>query len=401
MIGRVHLCAAALMVAAGGASVSAQPPPDAVEQAAIRLGPFGINPSVVVRDVGIDDNVFNESRDPKRDFTFTLTPRADVLFRAGSVRTTITTATDYVYYETYESERGANQLASVRFDIDLGRLQPYAMASGANTRERLNREVDARARHRTITYTGGLSVRIASRTSLGAAVRRTTMRFDDGTAFRGIPLDESFDSRTDAVEGSFDFELTPLTTFRLVGERAEQAFDLQPARNSRSYRLGPMLTFSPLGLLNGSASVGYRRFEPNDPLLVPYSGLVANVGLTALIAGRHKLETAFNRDVQYSYERQAPYYLSTGGSATWTTQVTSTFDVRVTGARQRLRYRGDVVELGGDTFTSYGGGIGVRLAHRVRLGLDALRTERTSDRAAEREYRSQRLFASFTWGASS
>jgi hypothetical protein len=47
------------------------------ETAPVRLGPFGITPALVLRDLGRDTNVFNERDNPKSDFTLTVVPRLE------------------------------------------------------------------------------------------------------------------------------------------------------------------------------------------------------------------------------------------------------------------------------------------------------------------------------------
>src|SRR5436190_6757595 len=143
------------LLLASHTAAAQRPGADPLETATIRVGPVGINPTVVVRDLGVDNNVFNDNSDPKSDFTLTITPRAEVLFRPRRLHVTYTTAVDYVYYRRYASERGTNQLSQVRLDLDLGRIKPFASVGGTNTRERYNQEIDARARHHDRTYAGG------------------------------------------------------------------------------------------------------------------------------------------------------------------------------------------------------------------------------------------------------
>src|SRR5260370_15465079 len=133
------IAAAGLMTVA---SVCAGQTPDKPPPGSLTLGPLTLTPALAVRDVGVDDNVFNEAVDPKSDFTFTLTPRADVIFRMRRLRLGYSTATDYVYYRTYATERGVNTSSSARVDVNLGALKPYASVTGLNTRGRLNTEVD-------------------------------------------------------------------------------------------------------------------------------------------------------------------------------------------------------------------------------------------------------------------
>ena len=133
-------------------------------------------------------------------------------------------------------------------------------------------------------------------------------------------------------------QLTPLTSVSLVVSEEWQRFDLSPDRDSDTFRITPMVSFSPGGLLNGSAAIGYRRFSGRSAELPDFSGLVAVVNVSATIVGRHRLDTSFSRTSATPDEEVTPYYLSTGGTVTLTSQVSGPFDVRVTGTLQSLDY---------------------------------------------------------------
>ena len=51
----------------------------------VRIGPLLLNPTLALTNAGIDTNIFNdaEADQPKRDFTLTVTPQADVWLRMG------------------------------------------------------------------------------------------------------------------------------------------------------------------------------------------------------------------------------------------------------------------------------------------------------------------------------
>ena len=62
----------------------------------------------------------------------------------------------------------------------------------------------------------------------------------------------------------------------------------------------PSVTFSPLAILNGTASVGYRRFTTGPPAQVPdYRGFVSNVTLSTTVSASGSTSTrTFARDLQ-------------------------------------------------------------------------------------------------------
>ena len=78
-------------------------------------GPFYINPGILLKELGVDTNVFNQPDQQKSDFTFTITPKADIAIpfaRRGLIRTTA--ASDLVYYQKYDSERSIDPQLTAR-----------------------------------------------------------------------------------------------------------------------------------------------------------------------------------------------------------------------------------------------------------------------------------------------
>ena len=393
----VLLTAAAVLPAAAQIAPPADP-----DTPLIQAGPVGISPTLLLRDVGRDENVFNDRVDPKGDFTFSLLPRAELLFKPRALRLSYVASTEYVYYRKYESERSTNLSSAVRADLSLGWFHPFVLASGTSTRQRLNQEVDVRARHHERVYEGGFGIRAGTRLTLGASARTTRLRFDEAL-FRGENLTASFDSDRDAIDGSVGLQLTPFTSFTLVASREQQRFNIARERDSDSLRITPTFSFSPEAVLNGSIAIGYRKFSPRSSTIPGYAGFVATATIGTTLWNRHHLDMMFTRDVRYSYERDTPYYLATGGNVTMISQLGGPFDLRLTGAWQSLDYRGirggAIGEHPGtDTFTSYGGGLGYRIRDQLRLGFNTEWSGRDSQLSLDREYRNRRIFASVTWG---
>ena len=75
------------------------------ERPAIRLGPFELRPRLALTNMGVDNNVFNDGTDPKRDFTFTAIPDLEVSVHPGRLRLAYNTGTEFVYFHEYTSER--------------------------------------------------------------------------------------------------------------------------------------------------------------------------------------------------------------------------------------------------------------------------------------------------------
>src|SRR6185503_17398854 len=92
----------------------------------------------------------------------------------------------------------------------------------------------------------------------------------------------------------------------------------------------------PFALINGSASFGYRDFQPLSPAVPGYQGSTAAVTLSYVALGTTKLGLVINRDVQYSYDINQPYYLQTGIAGSIAQQIFGPVDVVGRAEGQRL-----------------------------------------------------------------
>jgi hypothetical protein len=392
--------ALALLAASPAAAQTPSQPDDPMQNVPVRLGPVGLAPSIAVHDVGRDDNVFNEATDPKSDFVATISPKLDVYFRPGPLRLTYSTFSDYVYYHTYTSERGINVGSSAKAEAQLGPFHPFVTALGSSTRDRLNREIDVRARHHDTRYSGGLDVQLFEGVSASVVARRSQILYDPGAEFRGQNLDAAMNSTNDAIDVGGGVALTPLTTVRLTYTRERSRFELSPDRNSESYRIVPSVSFSPLAFLNGSAAFGYRRFTAHSPDVPDYAGFVSTVTLGSTLFERYRIEATVSRDLAYSYDETTPEYLETGfnGSLTW--QIAGPVDLRASAGRSRLHYRSPLVTAAtdDDTATTYGFSLGYRVREHLRAALNGDWRGRGSERSIDRTYDNRRLYANLSWG---
>jgi hypothetical protein len=389
-----------LLAPATAAAQQSQPSPDPLDAATLRVGPFGLTPTIAIRDIGRDTNVFNEATNPKSDFTATISPKLGVLVHPGPVLFTYTTTTDYVYYQTYASERGTNVGSSLRVDFDFGAFKPFVSAAAGNTRERVNREIDARARHRDQAYAAGLRLQLSEAVFATVGARQTKTDYDSNAEFRGQRLETTLNQTLDAVDAGGGVALTPLTTVQLVVTKERSRFEFTPERNSESLRLLPSVSFSPLAALNGTASVGYRRFTAHSALVPDFSGLISTVTLATTAVEGHRVEATFSRDLSYSYEEDTSEYIETGVQLAWTWQIAGPFDSRLTAGRSRLHYRGPDLAAGrdDDTATNYGISLGWHAKEQLRIAVNADWRARDSERSADRAYDNRRIYANLTWG---
>jgi hypothetical protein len=384
------------------ASAAAQPPPEAPAEGrpTYTLGPVAIRPRLLFNNIGVDNNVFNEREDPKSDWTFAAQPDVEFSLRPGRARLVWLSGAEFVYFHRYDTERSINRSQSLSAEYDLTVLRPFVTYTTTHTSARPNNEIDLRARRHPRAYSVGSSVRFASRFSGTALVRKSLEEYDGGVDFREQELARALNHRGTTYEGSVAFQATPITSLSVVVSHETLRFDASPERDSRSLRIAPTVTFSPLGLLSGTASVGVRKFEGESAAMPGYTGLLMNGTLSSLVLDRFRIDTRFTRDVQYSYEETLPIYVLTGGRATLAAQLTDRFDVRVTAGHDRMDYRAFAggQDPGADTMNLYGGGMGFYIGERARLVFQTEFTDRSSGRDRAREFNNRRIFATMTWG---
>ena len=389
------------VLAPGTAAAQTYPaPPDTSEGARVRMGPVSVRPTLVVRDVGIDSNVFNESGTPQQDFSATAGAKVDVGMRLNRLVASYKSTYEYIYFEKFAAERGSNRGSEGRVDVLLGRIRPHVFGSILDSHERPNTEIDARARRRQSGYGAGFGALLFARTSVTAEYRRAAARYSDDEFFNGVPLADALNTRTETVTGGVELELTPLTSVAVNVEQNTNRFDRTPGRDAETRRYGGTVTFQPGALISGRVQVGYRAFRPESELIPPMNGVAAAVALAYSFRDQSRVALTLDHDIRYSFADLTPYYLSTAGRLTLTQRIHGPVDVQLVGGADRLAYqaRTDAPEAARrDRLRTVGGGVGYRFGEHSRLGLNLEHTERTSP-VGQRRYTRRRLLASLTYG---
>ena len=172
----------------------------------IRLGPLGLTPSVAVTNLGVDTNVFNSSVDPQQDFTLTATPRLQARLRSGRMLLSGTLASGFVYYQKFDDQRSIDYSTQGRADVDLGWFQPYALAERIDTRDRFSVELDLRAPRVSTVVEGGGRMVFSPTTGFRFDARRSTVTFEDGQVFEGVPLSDTL-TRPEELDRVLSHEL--------------------------------------------------------------------------------------------------------------------------------------------------------------------------------------------------
>ncbi|CAN5517761.1 hypothetical protein BH23ACI1_BH23ACI1_13740 [soil metagenome] len=368
------------------------------------IGPFYVTPSVLLKELGVDSNVFNAAGEPQSDFTFTLKPALNVwvpMAQRAMVKATI--APDMVWYAEHATERSVNPDVTVRGDVYLNRITLFGERGYLSTRERPNHEVDVRSRHVRETVAAGVSVAVTPKLSVQVAGRQVDIRYDTGTEFDGTSLARTLNRETRGVQLTLRHRLTPLTTLALRSEVLEERFEFSPMRNSDSRRVMPGVEFAPQALIKGSAYVGYRTFTPLFPEALPeFGGIVGELGLSYALLGSTVFGASYRRDLTYSYSELQPFFVDNAVGASIRRALGRRFDLLLSGDRHKYDYR-NMVTAGPDlaprvdTTWAYGASLGYRIGRESRIGFGVSHLQRESTNQA-RTYKNLRFGTTFGHG---
>jgi hypothetical protein len=396
---RVSAVLTALLVASDAAAQ--QGSPQLPETREFRSGNVSVFPTVAVRDVGTDSNVYNDATGPKGDFTYTVTPRVYLVAPIANTRLVARGLGNLVYYRTYSDQQSINALVDGRYEVVSPGFRPFVSAGVADRRERQGYEIDLRARQIQSTASVGFDADVTALTAVTAWVGRETTAWSRDEQYLGVSLAEQLDRTNTSFAGGIRFRVTPLTTVVTAVEIERDRFDRSPLRDANSVRVGPSVDFDTSAAITGHAKVGYQAFSPLSQGLPHYRGLAASAALQYVFQDATELQVDADRDVDYSYDALRPYYLQSGGRLTVIQRVLGPFRAIAIGERRNLSHQvpGGLSFDGEHEITStLGGGIAIQRGRQVRFTLTYERTRRTSSESAGREYERRRLLGSMSYG---
>jgi hypothetical protein len=372
---------------------------DPSQNARFQWGAIRFTPSINFNNVGVDTNVFNAPGDPRQDTTAAVGPAVSLWTHVKRARVTGKTAGQYLYFKTYDNQRGWDTTNELQVDLPMARLKPFVAGSYVNTHDRPGYEIDSRSRATTNGITFGTDLRVSGKTSFVFSGSWAGVAFDRSETFLGSELAHSLNRRSDTQELQFLYALTPLTTLVVKNDAIQDRFDSEKTRDANSVRVMPGFQFKPFALISGSAFVGFRHFNALNDALPDFNGIVAMVDANYVVSST-RIHTRLDRDLNFSYDDSRPYYALTDLSLTLTERITHTWDVTARSGWQTLDYRQlQDVRISGrtDSGRSYGGGVGHRFGEVLRIGIDVNYLVRRSQDLT-RDYDGLRAGLSISYG---
>ncbi len=271
-----------------------------IELAPWRIGPFRLQPQIVLSDFGYDSNIYYTPNAPS-DYTLTAGPAlTSYVSLKKKIIFALYESPRYVYYFQTARERSWNNYFRGDVHFLLNKFFITLGYTNSDARERWNYEIDIRPRRKENGYNGNILWQPSRKTSFSVGFRTVQYNYQvsEPSAFN-IP--ENLNRRENFVNASFFYQLTGRT--QAFAEVEYGYFDFQyptNPRDSRSWAYYGGFNFSTTGKIRGTVRLGYKIFDSIARTAPDFKGLVGNANVSFDIFRSVTLRGSYRRDVQFS-----------------------------------------------------------------------------------------------------
>lgn len=300
-----------------------------IDAARWRIGALRINAALALTNAGYDSDIYYGYFDEAvPDYTFSAGVPVQVLLPLSKkVVLDVFDSPQYVFYLDTKNERAWNNTFRGQVYFALDRFFIQAGGGLSNIRQRLSPELNINIRQREDSLNGSVLWQASRVMSL--ALLYGGSQFDFGNAeFGGTSIAENLNRKEDYFDIVAYLQSTSRVRFFMDGQYGSYRFteDVSRLRNTRSYGVFGGFELIPMtgearraGGVQGSVSLGYKRFDVIDPRFIDASGLVGAINVSTGLLARTTCRASFSRDFQFSIYSNASYYIMTayGGGMTW------------------------------------------------------------------------------------
>jgi hypothetical protein len=388
---------AAAQAGVGAGPLTASLPDTVPTVGILSVGPVKVAPGVIVRQLGWDDNVFDEteSESPKEDWVIAAMPDISMYTRLRFVRLAAYGGSELTYYKTYESERSTGYALRGRADFLLSRVRPFVGLGQTRTRERPNGEIDTRADRLEEELSSGVAFDLSEHSLFYAAAYKMDTDYEDALE-EGINLGQTLSRTGYNYQGGLKTDLTPLLSMQLFASYQEDEFRDEPIRNGIGKSFTAVFGFDPEAIVTGTVTAGYQDSHYADPGVKPYRGFVGNAQLAYRFLEFGRFNVLLQRGLEYSFDTAEAYYVENTGNLSYTHRLYGEVDLQAGIARSVFDYSARLTEPPHkDTLDTASGSLGYNLRNRTRVALNYEYTRRRSPAFSARNYQRRRVFLSW------
>jgi hypothetical protein len=356
------------------------------------LGRVKLAPGLTIDELGYDSNVFDEAVDPKDDYVVRARPDIAVFSQLRWLTVSAYAGSSLAYFKTYDAENSAGYEFRGRVDFTVARLYPFVGAGLTKHRTRPNGEIDTRADEELEEVSGGLAFELGAHSVLYAAAAQYSTDYENSVE-DGVDLGAALSRVTSSYSGGVRTDVTPVTSLTISGGVAHDRFDESPDRDTTTNFVSASLNIGAEAALAGVVTVGYNYTEPVDPTVTPFRGMVGSVVLGYSFLEVMRLTGDVTRSLEYSFDAEDAYYLSTTAGLTFTYRLFGEVDAQVAGTKSWFDYEHAMdVPPRTDTLEAVNVSLGYNLRNRTRISLNYEEARRRSPAFLDRNYDRTRIY---------
>ncbi|MDD8026461.1 MAG: outer membrane beta-barrel protein [Acidobacteriota bacterium] len=347
-----------------------------VHNAPWTLGPFRLFPSLSLRNVGYDDNIyFGVKREP--DYTGTFSPELKVYLPiGGTILLSASENPEYTYYVRESARRSFDNSFSAGLKaLLLSRFVLSGQYQDGSHRRQLSPEVGILVTDRSRGWDAGLSFETANQTVFGLTLYSHDLTFESYQADPGgLTLSEALNRTESGGRFEIDYRAFYKGYVFLGAETSEYEFDSTSMawRNAVGRRYFAGARFPVGESIEGTVSLGYKEFRPRAEGQADFSGFVGSADLSARL-GRIGLRARFGRDNVFSTYTDVLFFIDTtmgaGASFYLTDFIRLDYDFDVGVSDYSAAETGGAVDGRTDRHTTHAAGFVVRIFRTTGLGL--------------------------------
>jgi len=270
----------------------------------VEVGPFYLTPSLTIRNLGVDGNVFNSSDRPRSDRTAILNPGLEVFLPVGQrLRLVADGGLDVAYFARESDERYVDHFGSADLELELRPVTVFAGLGGGHHRRRFTIEIDQRLRRAVTSARAGARLHVGDRTAFAFEIATDTEVFNEDQGANARMTKQALDRETRSLTAELRYRLTHKTSFLATAQLQRDDFTSDPRASTRasSQRYLAGFELSPKALIGGRLLVGARIFPQSDDQAAPeYSGLALSARISRRIAWFAQVRVRAERDVSHS-----------------------------------------------------------------------------------------------------
>ena len=273
------------------------------------LGPFRLQPQIVLSDLGYDSNIYHQP-EAVGDYSFTAGPRINAFLPIKKkIVFTLSESPRYVYYFETARERAWNNFLSGRAAFLFNRFFVQVGAHADDARQRWSYEIDVRPRLKDTGYDALLVWQPTRKTAFSLGFKRSRFRYEE-LGDESFHFAERLNRDETAVTLAFEKRLGTRTRFFLEGEGARADFE-QPGNPRDALSLAGYggFEFSAQGRVRGRLRLGWKLFRPRAEGQPEYEGLVGDSSVSVSLLRPLAARASYRRDVRFSVWYDRPYFI--------------------------------------------------------------------------------------------